>query len=206
MKRSLMLAALAGLFAWTTPARALVLYDGTTDANPAANGNLGYFGANGLTPGTYYAGGPPSTTLDTTADGSIRAGWSPYKIGGGLVNSGWSPLNRTTGFVIDFTARVNSETATSEDRGGFSVIALGSDQKGIELAFSAKVGGGYEVFAQRDDAGGTLPAQLFTKGEAADLPAATSLTAYSLKITTRIRWHRDRPRCSRVPYATIRTG
>ncbi len=62
--------------------------------------------------------------FDTTA-GTVRAGWSTT---GGV-------MDRTTGYTLSFDLQVGSESHVSNDRAGFSVIALSSDLQGIELGF-----------------------------------------------------------------------
>ena len=46
-----------------------------------------------------------------------------------------SVLDRATGFEIGFTSLVQSESHTSVNRAGFSIVAISNDLKGIELGF-----------------------------------------------------------------------
>ncbi len=61
----------------------------------------------------------------------------------------------------DLSAKINSETHARNDRAGFSVIALSSDQVGLELGFWAD-----KIWAQNDS-------PLFTHGEEASFDTTT---------------------------------
>ena len=88
-----------------------------------------------------------------------------------LINPLFPTLNRTTGFSISLDLLVSSETHSSPDRAGFSIIALASDHRGIELGFWNN-----EIWAQND----TLPIP-FTHGEGAAFDT-TMRTSYQLDI------------------------
>src|SRR4029078_6070884 len=80
-------------------------------------------------------------------------------------------LDVDTGFTIGFTVKINSESHISNDRAGFSLIALSDDPtpKGIELGFWTN-----EVWAQ--NAG-------FTHGESSGLfDTTTGLIDYELLV------------------------
>jgi hypothetical protein len=81
------------------------------------------------------SGGAPSGTmvgtsyfdLDSSASNSIQVA---YARGTPLA------LNTATGYELDFTLQVASETHTSTNRGGFSIISIGnSSAKSLELSF-----------------------------------------------------------------------
>ncbi|MEG4534194.1 DUF4347 domain-containing protein, partial [Microcoleus sp. D2_18a_D3] len=84
-----------------------------------------------------------------------------------LVNPSFPALNLTDGYSVSFRVAVNVENSNSDNRAGFSIIAISSDaQNGIELGFTnrnlAPNGG---IFAQT---GGTpTSAPTFTRGESA---------------------------------------
>lgn len=132
----------AAMAAAATFGNATVLYDGASGVLPD-HASWGWsYGATGGS--TSAAGGV--ATLDTTANIGFSAGWgrvSPFV------------LDAATGFRVTFDLRIEAEDHSSPtadkngdglaDRAGFSVIVLGSDQKGVELAFWND-----EVWAQQD--------------------------------------------------------
>jgi hypothetical protein len=157
-----MIGLLAGAFA--APASAAVLYDSTTGTSPASQGWLFH---------TSLLGGSESfdstaTTFDTTADISTRNGYANYGVSFDFVNSSFPTLDRTSGFTIDLTARINSESHSSTDRAGFSLIAISSDLQGIELGF-------WEDAVWAQNAG-------FTHGESASIDTKSAMKSYSLNI------------------------
>ena len=113
---------------------AVTRYDGSLNTLPGTQGWT-YLSLGG---GTQSVSGG-ATTLDTTGSTGAFAGY--------FSNGGWTPvLDRTTGYTINFTAQVLSEdrplSGTADkngdgigDRAGFSLIALSSDKKGVELGF-----------------------------------------------------------------------
>jgi uncharacterized repeat protein (TIGR01451 family) len=104
------------------------------------------------------------TILDTTPVQSDQAGYFA---------SAPLTLDRETGYAIRFAVRVISETHASNDRAGFSVIALSSDTQGIELGFWKD-----EVWAQE---GGSSP-NLFTHAESATFDTTAGLVPYQLDV------------------------
>jgi hypothetical protein len=100
-----------------------------------------------------------SVLLDTTLTNTTEAGW-------GQVTT--EDLNRTNGFSLLFTAMLNAETHTSTNRAGFSLIVLGDDTNGIELAFWTN-----KVFAQSDS-------PLFTQAESGSFTTSGSFVNYTL--------------------------
>lgn len=114
-------------------ARSQVLYDPSLGSLPDAQG-WSYIALNfGNITKTMTEN---SVLLDTTSTAANQAGWSPLA----------APLlDRTGGFALAFTARLNAETHNNNNRAGFSVIALGADTNGIELAFWTT-----NIFAQSD--------------------------------------------------------
>lgn len=132
----------AAILATATLGHATVLYDGASGVLPDhASWGWSY----GATGGSASAGSGVAT-LDTTGHIGFSAGW-------GRVNP--FALDASTGFRVTFDLRVEAEDHSSPtadkngdglaDRAGFSVIVLGSDQKGVELGFWND-----EVWAQQD--------------------------------------------------------
>jgi len=100
------------------------------------------------------------TTLDTTANNDIRAGYA-------LTSPVLPSLDRAVGFTLSLGLQVLDEAHASADRAGFSLIVLTSDRRGIELGFWND-----RVWAQ---------AEGFTHAEEA-LFDTTAATAYDLAI------------------------
>lgn len=147
-----------------------VLYDGALSGQKLSD--QGYFSyATSQSPSasttTLYQNG--GTTLrSTTADSS------GYYTTPGAVPA----LSRTAGYTLTFTAQVVSEAHENNDRAGFSVLILGNDNRGVELAFWED-----EVWAQNDGtndpAAGTIR---WTHGEGAAYNTAAGLVTYSVVI------------------------
>lgn len=104
--------------------------------------------------------------LDSTATTSDQAG---YGITRGL-NPAVPVMDRSTGFTVTFDLRLNTELHLSADRAGLSVIALGSDNRGIELAFWTD-----RIWAQSDS-------PLFQHAEEMSFNTSSGLLRYDLKI------------------------
>lgn len=131
----IMISALVALAA--TPAfGSTVLFQGAGAQLPGAQGFLYVtnppFGAKALQDAT---GGV--TTLDTTADITESAGYFTHNpITGDKVHLATPALDRAAGFTLSFDLAILAENhGTNVNRGGFSVIAVTSDRKAIELAF-----------------------------------------------------------------------
>ncbi len=115
------------------------------------------------------------TTLDTTLSNTIHAGYTthiPDLSSTSFTHDSSIPLNAATGFEVDFTVKLLSESHASNDRAGFSVIALSNSGPalGIELGFWQD-----EVWAQNAD---------FThSSESAMFDTTAALTNYQLEIS-----------------------
>lgn len=177
----------AGLFlpqasAMTAP---VILYDGALGGTPhAANQNMVYqpVGFNII---ENYDNVSASTVLSTTALKANQAGYSPDYNKPAIQSA--VVLDRSKGYVVKFTVRVNTEDHSGSDkngdnigdRAGFSVIVLSSDtaqnsglKTGIELGFWTD-----QIWAQEDGAA------LFTHAEGSStFPTTTGLIAYDLEI------------------------
>ena len=154
------LAAVATVSIFAASSRATVLYDGALGTTPVAQG-LSY-GSFPLV--TYYSTAAGGTTLDTSSSESIAAGFTPTTS---------ATLNRTTGYTLRVDAQLLSSTFTNANRAGFSLIALSSDLKGIEIGFHAN-----SIFAQE---GGAAPG-LFTAAESVAFNTQTAAHRYEINV------------------------
>ncbi|MEM7033240.1 MAG: choice-of-anchor Q domain-containing protein [Chloroflexota bacterium] len=143
------------------------LFDATQGTLPLAQGELLF--ATNLGSST-EALGAGFVTLDTTANIVDYAGYSHAP-----------PLHTTpildhnTGYSLRFVAQLITETHISNDRAGFSVIAISSDGiRGIELGFWTD-----RIWAQE---GGDTEPPLFTHAEEALFDTTTGLIQYELVI------------------------
>jgi hypothetical protein len=143
------------------PAAGLTPDTSTADGGPwLTSGGL-------LGGGTETSLGTSGTNLNTTLDNGILAGYSNRGVNlltnpvtpSTFVNPAFPSLDRTTGYTLKFTVAILSESGTNFDRAGFSVLALGSDNQGIEIGFQDNFEVG-TVFAQNFD---------FTQGESANV-------------------------------------
>jgi hypothetical protein len=142
------------------------LYDGTVAGAPEAQAWLTY---QALPPSIFYTTGSGKTNLDTTGNTNIQAGWHNYNPTlTAFKNPAFPVLDRTTGFVVGLDARVVSESHSSSHRAGFSLIALASDNQGVEIAFWSD-----RVWAQETD---------FTHAEEATFDTTTAIRHYELSV------------------------
>jgi hypothetical protein len=161
----MIVAAVAFLDAGAGGARAdfVTLYDGSKGTTPDAQGFLYLTNPLVGASATQTASGGV-TVLDTTPKASESAGY--FSTGNPLVGT----LDRSSGFTVTFRLQLQSESHASNDRAGFSIIALGSDSKGVELGFWSN-----QVWAQHDS-------PLFTHGEGAAFDTTAALTTYALTV------------------------
>jgi hypothetical protein len=152
-----------------TAATTYTLYDGALGGTP----NTQSFLYLNLPPGSATnseSGGV--TTLDTTIinNGAYAGYFNDHS-----TNPDIPVLDRTTGYTLTFTVQVESESHANNNRAGFSVIILGDDNKGIEMAFWEN-----EIWVQDDDAND--PGDLFTHAEGIPYSTTTGLQSYNLAI------------------------
>jgi len=122
MFKSIRLAPVVFLLGSVLSGPAQTLYDAGFDTLPDAQGwSYAALGA-GIT--KTMSGN--SVLLDTSSLSGNQAGWSRIAA---------PPLDRSRGFTLLFTVQLNAEAHLNNNRAGFSVILLGSDTNGIELAF-----------------------------------------------------------------------
>lgn len=140
-----------------TKAIMLTLYDGTSQPVTPNNYSPQYleFGATGGT--QTYIGTSQVTNLNTTDNIGTYGGYSNYNVTASaspsppffqvtpttFVNPSFPTLDRTAGYTLIFTVQIVSQTNSSLDRAGFSVIALSNDKQGIEIGFRTS-----NIFAQ----------------------------------------------------------
>lgn len=134
-----------------------VLYDGALGTSPVDQG-LPYAS---LPVQNYYTTAAGVTRLDTSADNAIFAGFGTASV---------EPLDRNAGYTVRFDIRILSSDFASSSRAGFSVIALSSDLRGIEIGFHAD-----GVFAQGDS-------PLFVRSEDATFDTTAGITRYDLDV------------------------
>jgi hypothetical protein len=172
-RRMLVILALAILVAWPLQAalaNTIVLYDGSITNSLPSNQAFDFIQFPSGATQTWVGG---ATTLNTasTSDNGISAGY--FTDATGSYGSGVLPvLDRTTGFSVQFTAQVITETHANNNRAGFSIIVLGSDKLGIELGFWTN-----EIWAQNG------PPSLFTHGEGVAYNTTAALTTYTLEMS-----------------------
>ncbi len=143
----------------------IVLYDGMLGTLPGAQGFV--YPPPPIPGSSVQSISNGVTTLDTTLDINNQAGYStlpPLKPG--------PVLDRAKGYTIRFTSQVITETHTSNNRAGFSVIALSSDLRGIEIGFWTD-----KIWAQEYKTGA-----LFVHAEEATYNTVAALTIYDLTI------------------------
>lgn len=157
------------LFLLPLSIQAQTLYNETAGTLPASQGWLTYI-TDSTTNATQTYIANQGVQLVTTSP--ARAGYfNKNPIFGTPVNPAFPTLNRNTGFAIQFDLLVSSEIHTNTDRAGFSIIALASDSRGIELGFWNN-----EVWAQNDDT-----SSIFTHGEGVGF-STTARTSYQLTL------------------------
>ena len=114
--------------------------------------------------------------VQLTTDAQVRGGYSNYlpsipPFTPLLKNDMFPVLERATGFSLEFQLQIASEAHTSDDRAGFSVIALSSDGLGIELGFWQD-----EIWAQS-------ASPLFTHAEGVNFDTTAAEVGYRLTIS-----------------------
>lgn len=152
----------------------ITLYDGALGGTPNQN-NPKWLEFNSPMGGTQSASGGV-TTLNSSTNNSIYAGYSNYNIIGNPVNPLFPTLDRNAGYDLSFTVRINSQVNDGTNgpfRAGFSIIALSSDQKGIEIGFRNS-----DIFSQNNFSFNSIGEQV--TGVSSLL---SSLTTYNLKVS-----------------------
>jgi hypothetical protein len=172
------LAAVALVLAVGASAQAatIVLYDGSSGVMPDHVSWRWIYGSSPLEfPPTSESFASGVTTLDTSSGMDKRAGYfSEITEPIHLKNPNVPALDRTTGYRVRFNMQLDCETHVFtdrngdcvSDRGGWSIIALSSDKKGVEIAFwesqafaydYVDVGGGVMAFVHAESTSGFDP-------------------------------------------------
>lgn len=162
--------------------RAQTLYDGTmpgsgnSTALPDQQGWLAFGNLDISNPSVVasetYDSVNDLTSVNTSANLGIYAGYSNYSFGGSFVNSAFPVLNSATGFTLNFTVQNSSDPTEfnpSHPRSALSVILLNSNHTGVELGIRPN-----EIFSQAADFNSAAATDATTLGAA--------LTNYSLTI------------------------
>ena len=157
-----------------SPATITDLYDGSAGGTPSAQGWLYSTSPN---PSATQGAAGGITTLDTTIQQADQAGYVRTPMLSSPV------LDRAAGYTIVFDAGIVSESHQADDRdgdgvddrAGFSVIAIGNDRLGIELAFWEDEVWAYEY----EDVGGSFD---FTHSEGAAFDTTSSMRRYYLGV------------------------
>ncbi|NDJ16205.1 hypothetical protein [Myxacorys almedinensis] len=162
--------------------QALTLYNGSLGTPP---GSQGWTFVPGFSPPfATQTSDSTGTTLNTTANDSIQAGYSRSD----------QSFDRSAGYTLRFDLQLLSEnhanpnaqnnpgTDSISDRAGLSIIALSSDQQGIELGFWDN-----EIWAQEDGAIKADPTLAptgtrFTHAEGASFNTQAAIAQYELSI------------------------
>ncbi|MEG5083409.1 DUF4347 domain-containing protein, partial [Microcoleus sp. AT8-B4] len=160
---------------------------GTAAGTQLAYGQVPLPGFGGVLPAGAYSPNTGITTAGVSVIGGTAAGYagytnylySPPPLGTGTftqLNPSFPALDRTNGYSVSFRVAVTTETSLSDDRAGFSIIAISSDgQNGIELGFTNRNPGlNGSIFAQQDT-------PLFTRGVNAPVNISTA-TDYKLVV------------------------
>ncbi|MDB9525162.1 ubiquitin-like protein [Oscillatoria sp. CS-180] len=118
------------------------------------------------------------TTLDTTNDQNIYAGYGNYAANPSnptFVNADFPTLDNTLGYQIAFDMQLLEESGTNPNRAGFSILAVSEDTtKAIELGFQKTSETTGNIFAQSDN-------PLFTAAEAVAFDTNPA-TRYTLSV------------------------
>ncbi len=165
----------------------ITLYDGNSGVTPnnyTSSPWLTFASANNVSPYTLSTqavnSSNKSTTLDSSSADSIYAGYSNYNLPI-LVNSSFPTLDRNAGYQLTFTVKINSQAndgTNGANRSGFSVIALSSDKKGIEIGFRTS-----DIFSQADYKFQSIGEQVTSSTVSNIATLLGNLTTYDLNIS-----------------------
>ncbi|TAF59117.1 MAG: sodium:calcium exchanger, partial [Oscillatoriales cyanobacterium] len=152
-----------------------VIYNGLLGNTPNAQGWLNFTNLNVVSPeitaSEIFSG--TGTNLNSTAANSIYAGYRNNPL-----NPSFPVLDRTSGFSISFNLQILSESRTNSNRAGFSIVAVTSDRKAIEIGFQQLSATSGNIFAQGD---GITPNP---SGQTNSLLVAAENVAYNTNLAT----------------------
>lgn len=149
-----------------SPQATTLLYDSSLGTTPSQQ-NFSYQAINPQPPFTVQASQSyslPVTVLDTASQLEDYAGYT-------VSQTVMPTLSRAAGFQLTFDLRVITETHNNNDRAGFSIILLGDDLFGVEMAFWED-----EIWVQEGNS------SLFTHAEGVAYDTTAALTNYELAI------------------------
>ncbi|MEG4995997.1 choice-of-anchor Y domain-containing protein, partial [Microcoleus sp. B4-D1] len=151
------------------------LYNGLLGNTPSSQNWLSLTNSNFASPtataSEFFSGN--GVNLNSSADNRIYAGYTKNSL-----NPSFPPLDRTTGFSLSFNLQIISESRTNQDRAGFSIVAVTSDRKAIEIGFQRLSENSGNIFAQGD---GITPNP---GGQTNGLFVAAENVAYNTNIAT----------------------
>jgi hypothetical protein len=117
-------------------------------------------------------------TLDSTPATGDSAGFFTRIDALGFVHPQMPTLDRQSGYTVRFEVRVDSEAHSSNNRAGFSFLAVGDDLRAIELAFWTN-----EIWAQSGPNSTDASEALFSHTvESSGTVDTTPLTLYELRV------------------------
>ncbi|MEG4888406.1 Calx-beta domain-containing protein, partial [Microcoleus sp. F8-D3] len=123
------------------------LYNGLLGNTPTAQNWLSLTNSNLASPtataSEFFNGN--GVNLNSTVANSIYAGYTNNPL-----NPSFPPLDRTTGFSLSFNLQIISESRTNQNQAGFSIVAVTSDRKAIEIGFQQLSATSGNIFAQGD--------------------------------------------------------
>ena len=161
-------------------ALSISLYDGSTSQLPETQGYLKP-GAINVSPtiNTIDNGVQVDTDIDGGTGYFGYSNYEPNLLNPSellLVNNAFPSLNQNNGYSIFFDVAVNTTTNNSDDRGSFTILAISSNLKGIELDFDDD-----RIFAQSDTVPDGSIVSEFKRAETAAFTISDN-TSYELKI------------------------
>ncbi|MEG5137206.1 MULTISPECIES: choice-of-anchor Y domain-containing protein [unclassified Microcoleus] len=124
------------------------LYNGLLGNTPSSQNWLSLTNLNPASPtvlaSEIFSGN--GANLNSTDANSIYAGYTVNPL-----NSSFTTLDRNSGFSLSFDLQIISESRTNQNRAGFSIVAVTSDRKAIEIGFQQLSATSGNIFAQGDN-------------------------------------------------------
>ncbi len=104
------------------------------------------FASNGIISGGTATQSQQAIGVRLQTDLAVSAGYGNYTPFSQFKNVSFPSLDRAKGFELSFSLSLENESHSNANRAGFSVSLLGSDSRGVELAFW-----GNEIWAQQSN-------------------------------------------------------
>jgi len=153
----------------TSTGLAAALYDGSLGTSPVAQGYFSYGAAHPA--GIYYTQDANAVELNSTGNMAIQSGFENYtQTLTGLKNPSFPTLNASTGYTISIDMQTVAENHEVDDRAGFNLIAISSNDMGIALGFWPGT-----IFAQNAD--------FASVGESTSFDTTAAITQYDLTVS-----------------------